>query len=203
MNWYSLFSSWTENHERAIELSRRAAAFDPERALADLGGNAPDPYFWAGNYDIAAQRLQDAIAATPNDAFGYFYLAEIEAARGNYIAAIENLRLFEQLIDYEVQGSVARAAYVYSLSGRPDDAARVFALIEELDIPASSMQLAVDYLAIGDIEESLRLFQEAAENRLPESGATLTIMIKRNIYNDSVLEQPDFVEVRSRLGFRE
>ena len=204
LNWYSLFNSWTENHERAIDLARRAAAFNPEQALAEVGGrNLADPYFWAGNYDTAAQILRDAVTATPDNAYQYRYLAEIEAARANYSDAIENLRLFEQLIDYGTQGPVARAAYVYSLSGRPDEAARVFALVEELDTPASPMQLAVGHLAIGNTEESLRLFREAAENRLPSAGATLTIIIKRNIYNDSVLDQPEFVEVRSRLGFTE
>ncbi len=201
LSWYSVFSSWTENHERAIDLARRAAVLNPRQGLADVSGNRSDPYFWAGNYDIAAQNFQDAVAARPNDANQYFYLAEVEAARANYGAAIENLRLFEQLIGYETAGWVARAAYVYSLSGRPDDAARVFALVEEQYAPASPMQLAVGHLATGDSEESLRLFREAAENRLPLGGSTLTILIKLNIYEDSVLEQPDFVEVRQRLGF--
>ncbi len=92
---------------------------------------------------------------------------------------------------------------MYSLSGRPDDAARVFALVEELDTPASPIQLAVGHLAIGNTEESLRLFREAAENRLPSAGATLTILIKRNVFNDSVLEQPEVVEVRKRMGFQD
>ncbi len=197
LNWYSLFSSWTDNHERAIDLARRAAALNPGQGIA----YQPDPAFWAGNYDIAAQVLQDAVAARPNDATQYFVLAEIEAARANYSAAIETLRLYEQLIEYELQGAVVRAAYVYSLSGRPGDAARVLALVEELDTPASPIQLALGQLAIGNTEESLRLFREAAEKRLPSPGATLNILIKRNVFNDPVLEQPEFVEVRKRMGF--
>ncbi len=90
---------------------------------------------------------------------------------------------------------------MYSLSGRPDDAARVFAMAQDLPTPPSPMQAAVGHLAIGDVEESLRLLREAANTRLPTSGSTLTIMIKRNMFADPVLERPEFVAVRSRLGF--
>ena len=71
------------------------------------------------------------------------------------------------------------------------------------NLSPSPIQQAVGYLALGDPDEALSLFREAAANVLPFPGAELTIQIKRNIYNDPILDQPEFVEVRNRLGFSE
>ncbi|HSG66955.1 MAG TPA: hypothetical protein VLD39_18245, partial [Gammaproteobacteria bacterium] len=198
---YSLISSWTGEHDRAIEFSEQAAALDPEQGIIDVSGNLSVPYFWAGDYDAAARLIEDALIAAPNRPFLYFYLAETEAARDDYSAAVGNLRIFEQLIGGWAQGSIARAAYVYSLAGRPDDVRRVLALVEERPTPPSQIQLALGQLALGNHEAALRLFRDSLENPLPLPGATITILVKNNVFDDPVLEQPEFVEVRDRLGF--
>ena len=43
----------------------------------------------------------------------------------------------------------------------------------------------------------------AAESPEPYEGHFTATMLAANIYDDPILEQPEFVEVRSRLGFRE
>lgn len=198
---YSLVSSWTGEHERAIELGEQAAALDPEQGVVELDGNMAVPYFWAGDHDTAARLMREALVAAPNRPYLYFYLAEIETARGNSAAAVENMGIFEQLVDGWAQGSIARAAYVYWLAGRPDDVQRVLALVEQRPTPPSQIQMAVGQLALGNDEAALRLLREALANPLPSAGATLTMLLKNNVFHDPVLERREFVEIRDRLGF--
>jgi len=206
LRWYSLFSSWTGDHDRAIDLANRAAVADPEGGtVASLFGNQGSPYFWAGDYDTAAQGYEEAVAGRADELSLYFHLSEVEAARGNFEKVVEYLALFQQLGETETlgQGGLARMAYVYSLAGLPDEAARLVRQTADLATPPSTIQRALGQLALGNTDAALQLFQQAAEYRLPSAGATLTNMIKNNLYDDPVLEQPEFVEVRNRLGFTE
>jgi len=68
---------------------------------------------------------------------------------------------------------------------------------------SSPIQLATGHLSVGNTDEALRLLRELAESELPLPGSVLTVILKRNLYNDPVLERPEFVEVRGRLGFRD
>ena len=47
------------------------------------------------------------------------------------------------------------------------------------------------------------MLDAVAEYPLPSAGATLSIMIKRNMYAGPVLERPEFVQIRNRLGSRD
>ena len=204
LRWYSLYSSWTGDHERAIELAETAAVLEPDiGTVAFLFGNQGSPYFWSGDYATAAREYEDAVAARPEEVFLYFHLAEVEAARGDLATAVQYLRILEQVGERFGQGGLARMAYVYSLAGLAEEAQQLVRETEERATPPSTVQRAVNQLALGNTDEALQLFEEAADFRLPSAGATLTIMIKNNVYNDPVLERPEFVDVRRRLGFAE
>jgi hypothetical protein len=43
----------------------------------------------------------------------------------------------------------------------------------------------------------------AANDPLPDEALLLEFFIRASIYSDPVLEEPEFVEVRGRLGFQE
>jgi hypothetical protein len=60
---------------------------------------------------------------------------------------------------------------------------------------------ALAYLAIGEQERALEWLNTAAENRIPDGGFMVLWWLRANAFSDPVLEQPEFVEVRSRLGF--
>ncbi len=64
-------------------------------------------------------------------------------------------------------------------------------------------QWALVHLAAGNIDQALDWLNTAAENRLPVGGFFITALKKANLFSDPILDQPEFVEVRSRLGFRE
>jgi len=192
----SLFHSLTGQHDDAIYLAQRAIQIDP----ANSSDNLALAHFFAGEYEAAAFLLRQLIADNPTTAL-YFRLAEVETASGDYSAALEHVQIRDQAGDWGVPGGIVRSAYVYSIIGRQEDAVRVVALLQ--DLAPSLVQQATEQLVIGDATESLRLLQEAVATPLPLPGNTLSMILKHNIYADPILDQPEFVEVRSRLGFRE
>jgi TolB-like protein len=199
---YSQFSSYTGQHEDALRLARRAAELNPGSA----SGAVANANMFAGNYQAAAALLRELIDKNPANASLYFTLAEVEVFAGNYDGALRDVQLAEQIGTFGYQGAgyggaAARPAQIYSRVGRPDEATRLFN--EMWALSPSPVQAALGYLAIRDIEESLRLFREAADSDVPLPGNAVTIFTKQNAWNDPILDQPEFVEVRSRLGFGE
>ena len=71
------------------------------------------------------------------------------------------------------------------------------------DVPPYPSDWALGYLAIRDEKRSLEWLNRAAENRLPYYWSAVQVAFALNSYADPILDQAEFVEVRSRLGFRE
>ncbi len=196
LNWYSFFYSLTNRFDDSIDMALRAVELDPQGSIRELA----DAYFFAGRFDAAAAIHEARFADDDPFLGGYEAYAEIEAARGNSAVALENLAIQETL-DPGGSGRHARAAYVYSRLGQGEDAARKFEGLQQLS--PSPIHLAIGHLSVGNTDEALRLLRELAESELPSPGTWLTVVLKTNLYNDPVLERPEFVEVRSRLGFRD
>ena len=62
---------------------------------------------------------------------------------------------------------------------------------------------ALLYLAIDDQRQALYWLADAADNPQPYESHVVLMWLKINIWQDPVLDQPEFVAVRSRLGFQE
>ena len=135
-----------------------------------------------------------------------FSLAFAEIARGNYGIALENLQLGEQLRGDQVPGTgvISEVAYAYARVGRIEDAERFFSLIDEPD----EARLAHLELGRQNVQATLDLLREIADESYPEepearaySGANLGRLVW-NTWNDPILDRPEFVEVRRRMGYR-
>jgi len=195
---YAWFSSSSGHYQEAIAIAQRVVDLSPGPEELE---RISETYLFLGDLDTAAEIAQQAVNMSPADPGGYFNLAERQALRGNSESALETLQIWEELGFSGGAGIRARAALLYSQFGRQEDAERLFALQQEMS--GSDLQNALAFLAIGDYDESLTLLRAAAESVYPEPGDTIAILVKKNIWNDPILNQPEFVEVRSRLGFRE
>ena len=58
-------------------------------------------------------------------------------------------------------------------------------------------------MGVGDYERALEALNRLADQEGPDKGSVLFGWFKNNYWGDPILDQPEFVEVRSRLGFRE
>ena len=127
--------------------------------------------------------------------------------RGNSSLVVQNLELWEQLPEMGGPGQLAGGAQIYSLLGRDEDAARLFelqqALFNRTGPTPGPAQSALAYLAVGQHDESLALLKISATNEVPHAADVLIHLVKLNLWNDPVLDQPEFVEVRRKLGYVE
>ncbi len=120
-----------------------------------------------------------------------------EIGLGNFWEALAQFQFAEQLAGELSSFSSERLAYGYSRIERTDDAERLFdqaAFSGDFETPWS-------YPAIGDLQQVLDLIERTTEK---QSSLRWTVYeLRVNSWNDPILDQPEFVEVRSRLGFRE
>ncbi len=68
---------------------------------------------------------------------------------------------------------------------------------------AYALGWALGYLAVGENEQALAALHRTIENPALVSEPFPFTFMRHNDWTDPVLEQPEFLEVRSRLGFRE
>jgi tetratricopeptide (TPR) repeat protein len=126
------------------------------------------------------------------------------AALGRYDEAVKELRIAEQLLPNASTGEQfvrARLAHTYKLAGFHESAARMVAEIEQRaeTEPYGAGNLAIAYMAIGDYERMYDLLSDAAAGTIP-LDLNATVEIRENVWNDPVLNEAEFLELRSRIG---
>jgi tetratricopeptide (TPR) repeat protein len=188
----------------AIQLAQRLVQLEPRNPLFALEHGWA--YYFAGEYESAVTVYQEAIALDPVDSEPYFRLAQLELSRGNLAQALEHARFSEQLAGDTINraGIVAEYVYIYAKTGALEDATRI---ADRLPSNAFPQALATVQLALGNDEQALATLQTDAErieaNNLEALAQPTYAFIIWNTYNDPILNRPEFMEVRKRLGFRE
>ncbi len=199
---YAWFKAATDDDEEAIRATERIAALDPSNA--DLRYRSGVVFGMAQDHDRAAIAYREAIELDPAYPLGQLYLGAEEAQRGNYFEAVQLLRTTEELYGQIRSGwSLAFLAYGYGLAQRAEDATRIFNRIEQLaeDRRVGSISWAIAYLGLRNEEQALQWLHAAINERVADEGAFWWPLLKRNVWGDPMLEQPEFLEVRQQLGF--
>ena len=196
--------NFRDRPDEAVRHLRHATALDPNNSEMYLGlGYA---LHVAGKHAEAVEVLRECLAINPRQAVCSSFLARSEIARGNDDAALDALRLSEQLLPGDASPAIrGELAYAYRLLGQADDAQRAFEVVDELagNLYVDSSTWAWAYMGVGDYDEALRQLNTAAENLELLQLPWVAHFIRQNVWSDPILDQPEFVEVRSRLGFRE
>ena len=175
----------------ALELADRAARLSPADGALALG----IANWRAGRLDEAAEQFASSANARAEPII-------VEMLRGNREAALAQLRRLEATMRTNL--SPGTMAYQYSLLGAPEDARRVAAAqepwAEQYFVGPGDRALAA--LAAGDKAGALRWIERSASEPSPgpDWGAVRTIF--ENMFNDPVLNEPEFVALRNRLGWR-
>ena len=183
---------------RLIRLAQRALVLAPNDGLFhELLGNilllAGQPVAAADSYRQATKLDLISFLVT------YRWLGLTEILLGNDTEALAQLRLAEVLAGINNPRYIAQLTYAYSRLDRREDALKLFNQLKTLAydgqyIPTDYWTLA--YLAIGEDDNAYDELNDASN----EGGFFLFQIIKPNIMNDPVLEEPRFVELRARIG---
>jgi TolB-like protein len=202
---YARFNRYVGNYEAAVEANLRAAELDPNtrNTQSQLGTSLHA----LGEFDRAAEAFQAALDLDPSFLGTYTQFAQLEAARGNNDAALRRLEIAEGLLAPDNATRIIQMAGTYARLGRPDDALRMYRLIEAIDREQaeSDARWAVAYLAIGDEDEAYSRLTNAIENQVPSGLYPYNAVrvaftnLKSNVWGLPALEEPRFVELRDRI----
>ncbi len=200
---YMYFNFTVGQITEAVALGKQLVATDPSASGYNTLGVA---LFWSGDYDAAADVYRRAIEINPAHQRRHRHLGAIEANLGFLTRATEELRLSESLGGADASiTDLAILIYWYGRTGSSEDAERLFGALQdranEYYIGAGIWALAT--LGVGERQQALAWLKKAAETPSPDNGYVILYVIAGNLYADPILDQPEFVEVRRRLGFRE
>jgi Flp pilus assembly protein TadD len=191
--WLDLYA---QDVAAATALAERAVELSPEQR-----GRLGLVYLFAGDLERAMQESRYAQVLDPNDGFNYLQIAAIELRRGNDSEAREALAVGEELIS-ETQYLISQLAFLYALAGDATAAQRAFdrlaAYSERFHVDDLGWVLAS--LAVGDREEALRRLRAEVESGFVDGSSTHRALVRSNIWDAPVLNEPDFVQLRSMLG---
>ena len=201
---YARVLSLTRQHEQAIDFADRAAELGPAGFLLAVVN------LRAGLHTEAAEAARERIENRPYEQglFMRLWLIAIELAAGNVSGAraevdeVENLLIAEDDLRVNAQ-NLSRLAYFQGRLGNADKASSYFAEFESLALNgmADETDWTLAYLAIGDEEQALEALRRLSGSHQPMNAQSIYIV--DNDYADPVLGLPEFVEVRSGLGFRD
>ena len=183
------------NADEAMRHAQHAARINPAESFLLLGL----AFVRAGDYDAAAEQFESRLDYAAIN----IEIARVEFLRGNDAAVVRNLREQERR-GIRPPASIPVVAYMYHLVGADDDARRVTGTLEAyaVDYTVGPGDWAVAALSTGDNDVALQWLEQAASRRSLGADTGMLFMIAANYFSDPVLERPEFVEVRNRLGPR-
>lgn len=194
------------DYDEAIQVLRRAVAIDPTASLSQrrLGF----VLMRAGDLAGAAEYVDREIKLDPITYYEpYLDLAMIEFLGGNYGAAEENLDRAMRIMSPNAIFRVDYVAYLYGLLGNTELAEDLMARFEEVygeEERQAGRTLGWGVLGTRDKKRALREWTITVDGYLLEDWPVSPGRITRfrdNWLNDPMLEEPEFLELRGRLGF--
>jgi len=189
---YARFLTKIGEHPYAIELTHRLLDIAPN--TEDSVGLAARVYRMAGQYDIAASFATRQLEIDASQPGAWLNRAGIEVARGNLEEALEYLRNAEELTPDD--GGSLNFAYTARLAGDIESAIR-HAGEPEIEY---GLGTGVPYwLALGHYDAAMEDLSIRIQDRRPQSNPYW--LVKHNAWNDPVLNQPEWVELREKMGY--
>jgi TolB-like protein/Tfp pilus assembly protein PilF len=201
---YAWFCAKSGRFEDAVNAAERAIALDPNNS--DIRSRAGTTFAMTGDLDRAIAIQREAIALDPSSDFPSLLAGMFLAARGDVAEAIEYVRTGDEILGaVENAWALGELAYAYGLAQDQDEARRTFDRLVALsaDHRVGPVSWTWAYLGIGDDARALEMLNLVATERTPDEAGIFRGLFKRNFAGDPVLERPEFVEVRGRLGYDE
>jgi TolB-like protein/Tfp pilus assembly protein PilF len=203
---YRHLSEQSGEYEDAIRLGKDAIEFDPN--AGSLHWNLGFILMRARDFAGAVEQFQESVRIEPEDWVNLLDLAHAQYLMGNRIAAMENLNRLTHLLPPGTTFRVDYLAYLYGLLGEPERAATLLAEQgASPDDPQSDVWETLGWAVLGtrDKEQSLQVWAATIDGYINDNKPVSLGRITRfrdNWLDDPMLEEPEFLELRRRLGFK-
>lgn len=200
----SLLEFLADRPAELIRLLERAAILDPNAII--IRNYLANGFHPLGEYEQAVESQKLCNSMDPSQPVPYVFRARAESALGDQQAALQSLRMAEQLLPNDpAVAFLSEFIYGYGRLGQHEDAQRLFVRLK-----AEAESIYVDpsvwvwaYLGIGDTEQALVNLKKGANDRRLLQQAWLSAFQRQNTWVDPVLERPEFAEVLQRLRFED
>lgn len=179
--------------DEAIQQMQRAVELDPLSLefMTSLG----DAYYYARNYEQAADQLWKAIEMESSYGEAHLFLARTREQQGRYEEAIAGFREAQELTgDVPATSGLGRA---YALSGRTKEAREVLDELKRLSGQryVDPTYLALVHLGLGEHEEAFVLLEQAYADH-----SAWMVHLKAEPMFDAVREDARFTSLLRRVG---
>jgi len=189
-----------DRQQEAMALLDRAMQLDPD--LSGLGvilGYTPQ-------HGRSLAALRSTLERYPRAPTARLFVAFKEIARGDSAAAVEALKIAEQIEgESPLLAFLPEWAYAYGRAGRPEEARRLFDALQSRAVAAETPGYggwASAYLAIGDEPRTLEALDNAARraaNHESDEGFWSLMNLRMNVTEDPVLRKPEFAAALQRI----
>ena len=160
---YGIYLTAMGRFEEAHAALARAQEADPlSRIIATIAGY---PFYYSRDYDGAVRQFRHVAQIDPNFSMAHFRLGLTYAQQGKLDAALEELVLSKGLSnDRDVVAALGR---VHAMRGERDAAIAAIAELHERsrDTFVSPYQLAVIYVALGDVAQAFEWLEKALADK--------------------------------------
>jgi TolB-like protein/Flp pilus assembly protein TadD len=194
----AFFHLFRGRYNTAFEVAREIVEFEP------LIGNFLSgwTFMQLSKYEDALSACQNVLSQRPDFALAHQLHGFVMLSRGDKVNALETLRLSEELGYESSTYAIAQTGFAYQVLGSRKDALRIFEKIEILarEYIVTDAAWALAYLAVEDQEKALLSLSRAADQRSAGEDISAATIVT-NLFSAPVLEQPEFLELRRRLGF--
>jgi len=204
---YARFLAYNDEYEEAIRLGNRVISMDPrDFSNHDRLGII---FAAAGDYPAAARQFREALNVDPTAGSTYILLSMAQLLSGNTDEAEDNLKRAMQIWQPTPNWGYAYGAYLYGRLGQPAEAERLLREFDKFTIDSTNPDRAwLPFATLGtrDTDRALAQLTDFIGSYVDEgqpARPSAIQMFRTNRLRDPILDQPEFVEVRSRLGFRE
>jgi TolB-like protein len=201
---YARFLTNRGDYDLALQIVNELLAVDPDRLDA-----ASRLYLTLGDWDAALDVLLKISEIRPTRIAIRLQVALVEQLRRNYEAVRQHLNIAESLeVTEDVNPpQLATIAYYYSLLNSPENAQDFFERFTLAETQSPSMVDDVTskvyaYLSVSDEVNALEQLRADIDGAEVSGRRPLTNHgIIYNMFNDPVLEKPEFLELRRRMGY--
>ncbi len=192
--WYAWLLVHTGRFEEGFRQTEQARGLDPLSTFIDTG--LAQQFYFARQYDRAAERLRNIINADPNFPVAHLTLAVVHARKAMYDDALSALDRAERL-KFDPEDVAVWRACVYAALGRRPEAERLLAWLQDWGRThyVSPYALAVVHAALGEKDQALELLEKAYQIRAEE-----LVLLKVDPALDNLRPDPRFEKLLRNVG---